>query len=105
MSLVSALARIGKFLGTRNVRVPGGYNPRTGKMMPKGTGISRRGTVKTLKGGQRVLKKSGGGTTFLKKSAKLGMTRAQKGGAYGAGGIAIYAAASQKPPSGPPTAG
>ena len=98
MSLVSALARISKFLGTRNVRVPA-------KGLPKGMGITRRGTVTTLKGGQRVLNKAGGGTTFLKKSAKLGMTRGQKGGAYAVGGAAIYAAASQKPPSGPPTAG
>ena len=105
MSLITALARIGKFLGTRNVRVPGGFNPRTGKMMPKGTGITRRGQTKTLKGGQRILKKSGGGTTFIKGSAKLGMTRGQKGAAYGAGGAAIIAGATYKPPSGPPTAG
>ena len=104
-ALIRGFSKLFKYLATRNVRVPGGFNPRTGKMMPKGTGITRRGQTKTLKGGQRILKKEGGGTTFLKGSAKLGMTRGQKGAAYGAGGAAIIAGATYKPPSGPPTAG
>ena len=90
------LNKLFKYLATRNVRVPS-------KGLPKGMGITRQGRVKKLKGGQRILRKPGGGTTFLKKSAKVGMTRGQKAGAYTAGGALAVGTGYQFRPTGPST--
>jgi len=71
MSLVKSLSKLFKYLGTRNVRTQS-------RGLPKGMGMSRRGQVKKLPGGQRILKKEGGGTTFLKGHSKAGPTRGTK---------------------------
>lgn len=71
MSLAKSLSKLFKYLGTRNIRTQS-------KGLPKGMGMSRRGQVKKLPGGQRILKKEGGGTTFLKGHSKAGPTRGTK---------------------------
>ena len=83
-SLAKVLSNTLKWLGTRNVRVPS-------KGLAKGMGITRKGAVKKLKGGKRILMKPSGGTTFLKKSAKLGPARGTKIGAGVAGTGAVVA--------------
>ena len=96
-ALASALSKLFKYMGTRNVRVQA-------RGLKKGMGITRQGQVKNLGGGKRILKKTGGGTTFLKSHAKVGMSRGQKAGS-GALAVSAVGAGYMYKPSGPPTAG
>jgi hypothetical protein len=83
-ALSRALTKMSRYLGNRTVST-------RGKGMPKGTGMKRRGSVTHLKGGQRVLHKEGGGTSFLKGHSKLGVRRGTKLAGGAAGGSAVVA--------------
>ena len=48
-ALASALSKLFKYMGTRNVRVQA-------RGLKKGMGITRQGQVKNLGGGKRILK-------------------------------------------------
>lgn len=120
----TALKKLYKYLGTRNVRLKSRGLATGGK----GMGQTRQGTVKkvggargwtdpmsiprasSVMGGGRIFTPAGGGKSkFMTKGSTYGTTRGTKIAGTGAGGGALITAAAYtqeaKAPSGPATAG
>ena len=117
----TALKKLYKYMGTRNVRLQS-------RGLPKGMGQTRKGTIKkvggargwtdpmsiprasSVMGGGRIFTPSGGGKSkFITKGSTYGHTRGTKiaAGTTGGSGVVAGLAYTQetKAPSGPATAG